>query len=298
MAAEPWPVRLRGVLALDLRRALVLGAARTPLDPPGGGAWLAAWSLACVTAGVSLLLGCGYHAGFSGLNALGTAYPPWAVQWFTALGGDAVPFALGLFFARRYPRMLWAVILAAVAAILYSRGLKPLFDAARPPAVLAAEGFNLIGPALRQVSFPSGHSVAAGTFCGVMVYYARWGETRMLWVLIGVLVGLSRVAVGVHWPVDVAFGLAGGVLSAWLGARLAARWQTRATDVRTHLGMAGLCAVGAVAVLVTEGDYPLARPLLQALAAGALLWGLGGYVLVPLGRAVWARRKRGFGAGG
>jgi membrane-associated phospholipid phosphatase len=271
-------------LILDLRRALAEGAARTPLEPPGGGGWLAVWCLVCLAAGFGLRLGGGYHAGFSVLNALGAAYPPWLVQSVTALGGDAVPLALGLFLARRYPRVLLALILAALAAFLYSRGLKWLFETARPPAVLAAGTFNLIDPPRLYLSFPSGHSVTAGAFFGVLVYYARWVEARVLWVLIAVLVGLSRVALGVHWPVDVAFGLAGGVLSAWLGARLTAHFSGLATEPRVHLTLVAVCVGGALTLLLAGGGSPAVQPRLNGLAAGALLWALGGYLVVPLWR--------------
>ena len=272
----------RRELGSELRRALVAGAARTPLDPPGGGAWLAAWALACLTVGLTLWLAGGYHVGFLGLNAVADSYPGWVLQWLTAVGGDAAPFALGLFLARRYPRVLLALMLAAILASAYSRGLKPLFDAARPPAVMPLADFNLIGPALRRASFPSGHSVAAGAFCGVLVYYARWSETRVLWVLLATLVGLSRVAVGVHWPVDVAFGLAGGVLAAWLGVRLATRWSAAATRPGTHLALVTLCALGALWLLLGPVAYPLARPLLQGLGGAALAYAIAAYVIVPL----------------
>ncbi|AUB79537.1 phosphatase PAP2 family protein [Candidatus Thiodictyon syntrophicum] len=277
----------RRELGSDLRRALAIGAARTPLDPPGGGAWLAAWALACLTTGLTLWLAGGYHAGFAGLNAAADSYPGWVLQWLTAVGGDAAPFALGLFLARRYPRVLLALMLAAILASAYSRGLKPLFDAARPSAVMPLADFNLIGPALRRASFPSGHSVAAGALCGVLVYYARWSETRVLWVLLATLVGLSRVAVGVHWPVDVAFGLAGGVLAAWIGARLAARWGALASKPGVHLTLVAICALSAISLLPGGGDYPLARPLLQALGGAALAYALAGYVVMPL-----VRRRR------
>jgi len=281
VAEGPLARHWRGLLS-DLAQALAAGAARTPLNPPGGGRWLAGWALACLAVGLTLLLVGGYHAGFSALNAAGTAYPPWVLQWLTALGGDAAPFALGLLLARRYPRVFFALLLAAVAATAYSRGLKPLFDLARPPAVLPPDSFNLIGPALRRVSFPSGHSVAAGTFCGVLVYYARWTETRVLWVLLALSVGLSRVAVGVHWPVDVAFGLAGGVLAAWLGVRLATRWSAAATRPGTHLALVTLCALGALWLLLGPVAYPLARPLLQGLGGAALAYAIAAYVIVPL----------------
>ncbi|WP_295446043.1 phosphatase PAP2 family protein [uncultured Thiodictyon sp.] len=269
-------------LYANLGQALAAGALRTPLDPPNGGVWLAAWAAVCLTIGLTLWLVGGYHAAFIALNTAAGPHPQWVWAWLTALGGDLAPFALGLFFARRYPRVFWALVLGGVVAVAYSRGLKPLFDTLRPPAVLPPDSFNLIGPALRKLSFPSGHSVTAGLFCGVFVYYARHWEARTLWVLLALLVGLSRVAVGVHWPVDVAFGLGGGVLSAWIGARLAARFSAGATHPATHLTLVTLCAGCAIVLIVQAAEDPLAQPLLVTLGCSALAYALASYVIWPL----------------
>lgn len=274
-------------LGRDLREALQAGARRTPLDPPGGAAWLSRWAWVSLIVGLTLFAACGYHAGFERLNGLAGASPPWVWQWLTVLGDERVPFALSLFFALRYPRVFWALILAALVASAYSRGLKPLFDATRPPGILPADAFNLIGPGHRRVSFPSGHSVTAGVFFGVLVYYARRVESRVLLLLLGVLAGLSRVAVGVHWPVDVAAGLFGGVLAAWAGARLAARWQVVATDASVHLAFVTLACFLTLTLTYWDGGYRDAATLLRLLGVAALISAAAGYLILPLAR--WVR---------
>ena len=276
-------------LGRDLEATLAAGAARTPLDPPGGAVWLSGWAWSCLSVGVTLWLVAGYHAGFAAVNDAATAYPEWLLHWTTSFGGETVPFALALVLARRRPRVFWALVLAALVAVAYSRGLKPLFDAARPPAVLPLDSFNLIGPEHRRGSFPSGHSVTAGVFCGVLVFYARRLETRVLLILLAVLVGLSRVAVGVHWPVDVAFGLGGGVLAAWVGARLAARWVTLGTTPWVHLALVALCSLAAVALTLGGGEYVQARPLLEGLGWAVLADACLGYVINPLRRVLRMR---------
>jgi membrane-associated phospholipid phosphatase len=269
-------------LRQDLGKALAAGAVRTPLDPPGGGLWLARATLGCLIVGTTLFLFCGYHAGFERINAAATAYPDWVWECLTVLGDERVPLALSLFFARRHPRLFWTLVLAAVLAIAYSRGLKHLFDTLRPTAVLPADAFHLIGPGPRRSSFPSGHSTSAGVFFGVLIYYARWWGTRSLLFPIALLVGLSRVAVGVHWPVDVAFGLAGGLASAWAGARLAARWPGPATNPALHLALAGLAALFASLLILSDGGYALARPLLTVLGTSALAYAVAVYGVLPL----------------
>jgi hypothetical protein len=173
-------------------------------------------------------------------------------------------------------------VLAALLAICYSRGLKQLFDTLRPPAVLAPDSFHLIGPALARLSFPSGHSVTAGVFFGVLLYYARWSETRTLLLLLALTVGLSRVALGVHWPVDVAFGLAGGLVAAWGGARLAARWPGPAVDPKLHLVLVGLALTFALLPMVVDSGYGQARAIYAGLGAAAFGYALLVYIAAPL----------------
>jgi membrane-associated phospholipid phosphatase len=281
---------LLGYLRDDLNGALRAGAALTPSDPPGGSTWLALWAGSCLVAGLTLLLACGYEAGFARVNGWASTHPAWVWQWLTVLGDERVPFALSLFLARHRPRVFWALILAALVATAYSRGLKPLFDMPRPLAVLGPDQLNLIGPALRRSSFPSGHSVTAGVFFGVLVYYARRPEIRALWMAVALLAGLSRVAIGVHWPVDVAFGLLGGVAAAWVGARLAARWSSLAVDGGVHLAFVTLACFFTLTLTYWDGGYTLARPLLTTLGWAALSYTALVYALKPLAAGLTGTR--------
>lgn len=66
--------------------------------------------------------------------------------------------------------------------------------------------------ALDQFSFPSGHTLHAVSFTWVLVqYYPEWG---LLVIPFTILVALSRVILGLHYPSDVLIG-------AFLGAGLA-----------------------------------------------------------------------------
>ncbi|MBK1653318.1 phosphatase PAP2 family protein [Allochromatium vinosum] len=252
------------------RARLTQDADSVPLALASGERWLGRWAGIATLMGLCLYLICGYHAGFLRLNALAADYPSWVWACLTVLGDERVAFALTLFFSLRHPRLFWALILSALLAIAASRGLKEFFDAARPPAVLAADAFNLIGPARERVSFPSGHSVTAAVFCGVLILHTRWIEWRLLLLLIAILVGASRVAVGVHWPLDVIAGLTLGALAAWLGGRLAVRWPGPATRLSVHLTFVALAVLAAFSLLFDDGGYAQAALMQRLLGLGAL----------------------------
>jgi membrane-associated phospholipid phosphatase len=277
-------------LGRDLRTDLEAGFRRTPALSPDGGRWLVRWVLASAFVGLVLLLSCGYHCGFVRLNVLAAHVPDWTWQWLTVLGDERVAFALTLFFARRYPRVFWTLVAAAAIGVALTHTLKPLFSAARPLAVLEAGGFNLIGPGHRKLSFPSGHTVTAAVFFGAWVYYVRSNLLRVPLILLAVAAGLSRVAVGVHWPVDVAAGLAIGALAAWLGVSLARRSERWGADRRVHLVLVSIAVGMALSLLFSDGGYGGAADMQRLLAVTALGYGVFVYAMSPTLR--WRRGRR------
>lgn len=161
--------------------------------------------------------------------------PPWMgeiMRDITALGGTAVLSLLSLgvigylALLRRYDLAL-LVIVAVGGAMLLNLLLKLGFDRPRPDLV----------PHLTEVyqsSFPSGHSMAAAaTYLTLGAMMARVQPRRRLKIYflslaIGVmlLIGFSRVYLGVHWPSDVLAGWAAGAVWALL-CWLAAWWLSQ-----------------------------------------------------------------------
>ena len=75
----------------------------------------------------------------------------------------------------------------------------------------------LLCPSATDSSFPSDHAAGGGSIA-TSIYYGKRVLGRALLVL-AVLVCISRVYVGAHYPSDVIVGLVIGMLSAWLVER-------------------------------------------------------------------------------
>jgi undecaprenyl-diphosphatase len=165
---------------------------------------------------------------------------PLGPRWFeemmrdiTALGGYAILTPLTISVAvyewiRNRRRTAMLVIVATVGGILLSTVLKSAFDRPRPDLVPH-------GSYVLTKSFPSGHAMmAATTYLTLGAIMAQAEKLRSLkifflslGVLLTVLVGISRLYLGVHWPTDVLAGWAAGAtwaLLCWSAARAIDNW--------------------------------------------------------------------------
>lgn len=151
------------------------------------------------------------RAAFSVLNAWAGSEALWAN--ITVLGDTVVAFALCLPLWRRRPDLLWAFVFVALLGTLWVHGLKPLFDLPRPPGVLP--DVHVIGPAYKAHTFPSGHATTAFAIGGLYALGFQQFRTRYAIILsVAFVAALSRVVVGVHWPLDILAGAFGGWLAA------------------------------------------------------------------------------------
>ncbi|MGE0667979.1 MAG: phosphatase PAP2 family protein [Sphingomonadales bacterium] len=165
-------------------------------------------------------------------DPLGPAWFEGAVRDVTSLGGAAVLILIVALSAGYLvldgKRASAALLLASViGGSAMSQLMKAVFGRARPDIVphLMTE---------TSLSFPSGHAMNSAVLyltLGALLARAQDGRRQQAYVfgaalLVALIVGLSRVYLGVHWPTDVLAGWSVG--AAWaMGCLLAATWLER-----------------------------------------------------------------------
>jgi len=171
---------------------------------------------------------------------------------------------------------------------LLNLSLKQVFSLPRPFDAEVDAASDLARATARGPGFPSGHTQATATF-----WFFLAGHRRNRWLLafafvMVVLVGLSRVWLGVHYPMDILGGLAVGVVLAWLGVRApepprlplwsAPLWILAGMPLvlagEDFAAAAGLT----VGVLLAPGDHKVPRTrgqrLLVAVGGLVVMWGI------------------------
>ncbi|WP_293032873.1 phosphatase PAP2 family protein [Natronococcus sp.] len=190
------------------------------------------------------------------MEAIRTTLPQWLLEAFVAatLLGDLllVAPALALFYLvdvgssiRRGRRedplcsdrtaFLIATVFGGLALVVL---LESVFALPRPPAE-----FHVIEPS--EFGFPSGHTMAATVFWGALALWLPYGRRSVRLGVAGtvvVLVATSRLALGVHYLVDVVASVAfGAVYLAAVG------WLARDRPLRAFFVALGIALAAAVA---------------------------------------------------
>ncbi len=168
-------------------------------------------------------------------DPVGPAYLEEMGRDLTALGGVivltlATLAAAGFFLLRRQIGSMLYLLVATGGGILVAGLAKEAFGRPRPDIVPH-------GSLVYTASFPSGHSMMAAVAyltLGVLIARVLPQRRQKVYVLsvaalVAILVGISRVYLGVHWPTDVLAGWlagAGWAAACLLVARLLARRGT------------------------------------------------------------------------
>jgi membrane-associated phospholipid phosphatase len=182
------------------------------------------WSLPVMVAALTVPLWRGWYepSVFYFFNRQLQLLPDIVWSLFSLLGTGWAVYALTAPTLWRSPRIIVAWLCAAPLAGLLTRLGKMWAYSPRPLEVLAPQTIHVIGEPLFVAAMPSGHTLTAFA-AATAIYFSLAPQRRLrhLWLFAVALgVGLSRLAVGAHWPADVAVGAALGLFSGLSGVWL------------------------------------------------------------------------------
>ena len=140
-------------------------------------------------------------------------------QFITMFGEEAIliPLIAVIYWAFN-KKMGEYIAYASLTSVLVNGAIKDIFKAKRPigePGIRSLRIETATG-----YSFPSGHTQGTASFWGAIAIYLKKNYMYGISALIIVLVAISRLYLGVHYPKDVLFGAIFGILTSFITYKL------------------------------------------------------------------------------
>lgn len=140
-------------------------------------------------------------------------------QFITMFGEEAIliPLIAVIYWAFN-KRMGEFIAYASLTSVLVNGAIKDIFKAKRPigePGIRSLRVETATG-----YSFPSGHTQVTASFWSAIAIYLKKNYMYGISGLIIVLVAISRLYLGVHYPKDVLFGAIFGILTSFITYKL------------------------------------------------------------------------------
>lgn len=114
---------------------------------------------------------------------------------------------------------------SVLTSVLLNNMIKDIFKMKRP---IGEEGIRTLRKhTATGYSFPSGHTQSASSFYGAMAIYLKKRVMYIIATVMIILVGFSRLYLGVHYPKDVIVGGILGVLTSLVCYKLYNRFENK-----------------------------------------------------------------------
>lgn len=212
---------------------------------------------------------------FLSINHLTSQLPDMIWTSLSLLGNGWSLFALIFPFMLFVRKPFYAAIISGALTGVLSHVAKQLANTSRPAGVLDQSTFHIIDNPLLHSAMPSGHTMTAFSIA-TAIFFSLPNNNRNRWAFIFLLalgVGISRMAVGAHWPQDVLVGSALGIISGLIGAILIEKVPEHLFSISAWpFKIVSLASAISLYILITDTlDFQLNKPVQMLLAALILI---------------------------
>jgi len=151
---------------------------------------------------------------FEKINNLASVYK--ILDWIGIFFADyllyiVIAVILIILFLKRSRLVAISIVISLfISRIVMTEPLKMIFHRARPYVVLGNVR-KLVAENNDYGSLPSGHAAIFFAIAAAVFYFNR--KLGIFAFVIAALVGISRIYVGVHWPIDIVVGAILGIVS-------------------------------------------------------------------------------------
>ena len=159
---------------------------------------------------------------FLKINHLANIFPDILWTNLSLLGNGWSLFAITFPLILLARKQLYAGIISGIFTGILSNLCKSFFQTDRPAGVIDPQLFHIIENPLLHNAMPSGHTMTAFSVA-TAIFFTINSNKRTKYVflfLLATATGVSRIAVGAHWPEDVLVGSALGILSGLIAAQI------------------------------------------------------------------------------
>jgi len=143
---------------------------------------------------------------FIHINKLAQHLPDMIWTNITNMGSTLVGAVLISLLWHKYPHLVLHGIITGTLCTLCVYGLKIGLDITRPHLALDHQLFHFITTDINSPARPSGHTATAFFVAGTWLTLIHSRPIQALILILASLIALSRIAIGVHWPLDLIWG--------------------------------------------------------------------------------------------
>lgn len=138
----------------------------------------------------------------------------------TLYGDAAMVMILMLPLVAKRSDIIVKSFIAALVGTIILHSFKEFLPVLRPPSIYSPEQMHQLGNQFSHSSFPSGHAAAPFTLAVMVIFLVEDVKIRSFVLIYASIIALSRVATGVHWPMDIL----GGAFFGWFAAYISMRF--------------------------------------------------------------------------